>query len=486
MKTALNLSFLLLLVVTIGCGGSSDPGTPGGTGGTAGAGGMGGDGGAPGSGGDGGAAGSGGMGGDGGAAGSGGMGGEGGAGGGVASNCNASVPPLLSQWGLFTDIRNQVPAEGVIPFEVTSPLFTDNALKHRFVTLTQGGTIDYSNDTVRWESPVGTIYTKTFAYPANLEDPETDGLEQLIETRLLVHVAAEDDRLGCNGAESCWQVHVYVYTDEMTDAICQAGGATVSVTYTNPVEKECSDTGTPCEVDGDCPGAGNTCGNVQEAVPNYGVPSNGACRRCHGPDTRALGPSTGMFNRGNDYGGNAVANQIDQLYDLGMLAPMPGPVDMRTTYVDPVAYTEDCQTPACFHEAARSWFDSNCSHCHAPDGEASGTGLYLDYASMDPTNPTEADFRSWGVCKVPTSAGGVTNCGDAQVDVVPGDPDVSILLCRIDSIDPREMMAPLGRSLIDDDGYDVIRQWIADLPALFPNIPTCTSGGAGGAGGAGN
>ena len=476
MKILLNLSFLLLLAAALGCNDGSS--------GTGGAGGAGGEGGGAGAGGTAGAGGMGAMGGGGGVggdAGAGGMGGDGGTGGsgGIQSTCHSSIPPLLSDWELFDDIRNQVPADGVIPFDVISPLFTDGALKHRFVTLTQGGTIEYSNDTARWQSPVGTIYTKTFAYPPNLDDPSSDGLEQLVETRLVVHVAAEDDRLGCGGADSCWQVHVYIYDDEMTDAVCQSGGAAVSIEYTDPLEKRCSETQTPCEVDDDCPASSETCDNWQKTVPNYGIPSNGACRRCHGVDVRTLGPSTGMLNRGNDYGGNFVANQIDQLYELGMLAPEPPPEGLRPTYVDPVAYTNDidgCQTPACFHEAARSYLDTNCSHCHAPDGEALGTGLLLDYASMNPTNPTEAQFRSWGVCKVPTSAGGVKNCGDAIVDIVPGDPDSSILLCRIDSINPGEMMAPLGRSLVDEEGYRIIRQWIADLPILFPDIPLCGSG----------
>jgi hypothetical protein len=47
------------------------------------------------------------------------------------------------------------------------------------------------------------------------------------------------------------------------------------------------------------------------------------------------------------------------------------------------------------------------------------------------------------------------------------------------------MMAPLGRSLVDYDGYDVIRDWITTLPILFPDIPTCSNQGTGGAGGAG-
>jgi hypothetical protein len=474
MKNALNLIVSIsLLVAAIGCETSSGSVGAGGGGGEAGMGGAGGVGGMAG------------IGGIGGTAGIGGIGGEGGTGGGV--------PDLLSGWGLFTDIRNQIPAPGVIPFEVTSPLFTDGALKHRFVTLTEGGTIEYTNDSSRWESPVGTIYAKTFAFPPNLQDPETDGLEQLVETRLMVHVAAEDDRLNCGGAESCWQVHVYVYDEEQTDAVRQTGGWTESITYTDPTEKECSDDQSPCEGDEDCSGIDATCDNLQEIVPDYAVPSNGACRRCHGvegPDTRTrtLGPSTGMLNRGNDHGddGEPVANQIDQLFELGMLAPEPGPIAERTTYVDPVPYTEACQTPACIHEAARSYFDSNCSHCHAPDGAADGTGIFLDYASMDPTNPTAEDFAKWGVCKGPTSGGGVRNCGDATVDILPGDPDSSILLCRMDSVKIGEMMAPLGRSLIDEDGYDLIRQWVTILPILFPDIPTsCSNEGTGGAGGAG-
>jgi hypothetical protein len=194
-----------------------------------------------------------------------------------------------------------------------------------------------------------------------------------------------------------------------------------------------------------------------------------------------------MLNRGNDYLGIPVANQIDQLYELGMLLPEPPPdPEDRTTYVNPVAHTEICQTPECFHEAARAYFSSNCSQCHAPDGEAAGSGLYLDYASMSPDPPPTAEqFKTWGVCKLPTSAGGVRNCPEGEVDIVPGNPDASILLCRMNSVTPGEMMAPLGRTEVDENGLNVIRQWIANLPILFPDIPQCPTDGAGGTGGAG-
>jgi len=464
MKTTLNLVILLSFVFVTACGSDSSGGNAG-AGGSAGEGGSGGMGGQAGMGGDAGNGGQGGMGGQAGMGGEGGMAGEGGAGGGTGpkGNCARGVPDLLSEWGLFADIRSQVPAEDVIPYTVTSPLFTDDALKHRFVTLTKSGTLEYSNDTTRWASPVGTIYVKTFAYPPNELDPSSDGGEQLIETRLMVNTAAEDDSLACLGEDSCWNVFTYVYNEDMTDAICEAGGAVVSVEYTDPVTK------------------------AQKEVPDYGVPSNGACRRCHGVETRTLGPSTGMLNRGNDYQGAEIENQIDHFYALGMLAPEPGPEDERVTYHDPKTLTEECQTPECYHEAARSWFDTNCSQCHAPDGEADGTGIFLDYASMDPVGATQEDFSKWGVCKLPTSAGGVKDCEGGELDIVPGSPETSVLLCRIDSVTPGEMMAPLGRSLVDETGYSVVEEWIRILPVLFPDIQDCsTTTGAGGAGGTAN
>lgn len=426
MKNGVGLSFLLLVSVALGCS-STDSGP-------AGSGGVGGEGG-----------------GTGGAGGAGATGGEGGTGGIVLGNCHSSVHDRLSQWALFENIRDQIPADDVVPFDVISPLFTDYALKPRFVTLRKGGQINYFDDATRWESPVGTIYVKTFAYPPNkLTDPP-QSKNQLIETRLLVHDSAEDDRLGCLGAASCWNAYVYVYNEEQTDAICEAGGLTKSVTFTHPLTDE------------------------QVTVEDYHVPqSPGECGQCHGPrgpDTRTLGPSTGMLNRGNDYQGSMVENQVDELYDAGWLDSEPLSFDMRTTYSNPVELIAGCTTPACYHEAARSFLDSNCAHCHAPDGVERAQGLFIDYDTMDPASPALAEFDAWGVCVTPTSAGGLTPaCNDKQVDIWPGEPDKSLFLCRLESVIPGEMMPTLGRSVKDAQTIAIIRQWIEHLPTLFPSL----------------
>jgi uncharacterized repeat protein (TIGR03806 family) len=335
----------------------------------------------------------------------------------------------LSEWGLFKSIPDQIPEDGVVPFDVTAPLFTDSASKLRFVQVPEGEQIQYSN-TERWLNPTGTIYVKTFAYPFDVRMPEL-GL-QLIETRIIEFKENKVDM---------W---AYVYPDgDNTDAELNLGGPTIDVTWINL--------------------AG------EEIMLDYVVPSVLACRVCHSPPprSRTLGPSSGMFNRDNDYGpGIGVMNQIDYMDSLGLFDPTPPPGDERTTYVSAPAIN----TEAGLHDRARSYFDSNCSHCHAPDGEVADKGLFLDYQSMDPVTGT--DPKSWGVCKVPTSAGNGTTC-DQSLDIVPGDPNASLLLCRMESITAGEMMAPLGRTIAHQDGVQLIRQWILELPDLFPELPTC-------------
>ena len=43
------------------------------------------------------------------------------------------VPSYLSEFGFFQDMQNQVPAEGVHPYSLVNPLFSDQTDKLRFV-----------------------------------------------------------------------------------------------------------------------------------------------------------------------------------------------------------------------------------------------------------------------------------------------------------------------------------------------------------------
>ena len=102
---------------------------------------------------------------------------------------------------------------------------------------------------------------------------------------------------------------------------------------------------------------------------------------------------------------------------------------------------------------ARAYLDINCGHCHSPKGPGNTSGLWLDAATREPLR--------LGRCKLPIAAGKGT--GDRRHDIVPGQPDASILTYRMVSEDPSAMMPELGRSVVHDEGVQLVRDWIAAM-----------------------
>jgi len=47
-----------------------------------------------------------------------------------------------------------------------------------------------------------------------------------------------------------------------------------------------------------------------------------------------------------------------------------------------------------------------------------------------------------------------------KYDIVPGKPDESVLMYRIESHDPSIMMPNIGRSLVQEEAVAVVRAWI--------------------------
>lgn len=155
-----------------------------------------------------------------------------------------------------------------------------------------------------------------------------------------------------------------------------------------------------------------------------------------------LGPRTRQLDRDG---------QIEMIDDLGWFDSMP--TAEHEVLVDPFGDAPES-------DRVRSYLDSNCGHCHTEGGTASESALLL---SFDFTDPETDDAANWGVCKVPTAAGGAT-CGHVY-DVVPGDPDSSIMMCRLGSDDPEVRMPPLVSRVPHDEGLELIRAWIEGLPA---------------------
>lgn len=202
LRLAVTSRFSLVAALALAGAACSDPASPGmqtpmgGTGPVAGSGGSSagtGGGGAGGSaaGAGGSAAGSGGA-----VAGSAGMGGGGGNGG-MAENFN---PKLLSESGLFSDIKTKTLAPGVFKFTPTYALWSDGAMKQRYVYLPPGAkiTTDGNLDGMEfWEYPVGFRLWKDFT---------RDG--KLIETRLLLK----------KGGLTDWTMVAFRWKDDYSDA----------------------------------------------------------------------------------------------------------------------------------------------------------------------------------------------------------------------------------------------------------------------------
>jgi uncharacterized repeat protein (TIGR03806 family) len=321
----------------------------------------------------------------------------------------------LDEWHLFADAHELTLAEGVIPYDVNAPLFSDYTVKRRFLWLPKGTKIGWQ-DTERWNFPVGAILIKTFAYPIDARDPAKG--QRLLETRLLVH---ESDPVG-------WVAHTYEWNAEQTKATRKVAGDTVDVTWIDE--------------------AGQTRSNA------YEVPNTNVCQECHGKTgkTGSLGGRTRQWNRTYDHG-KGPENQIDHLVALGLLDVAPPAAAQRQTLLDPFGAGD-------VGERGRAYLDVNCSHCHGVVGLAKGTALRLDY---DHTDPIAGDSTDYGVCKAPASAGAGGTCG-LSFDVVPGHSDQSILVCRVDSIVAKVTMPPVGHKLIHAEGVALMKAWIDAMP----------------------
>ncbi|HWU86750.1 MAG TPA: SO2930 family diheme c-type cytochrome [Kofleriaceae bacterium] len=320
----------------------------------------------------------------------------------------------LSSYRLFEDLAAQRPAEGLIPYDVATPLFSDYTTKLRFVWLPPGTTMTW-HDTDAFALPVGAVVVKTFGYLHDRRDPSL-GL-RLLETRLLVR-----------GTDS-WRGVSYVYDEDGADARRAIAGAFVDASWIHD--------------DG------------AERTNHYAVPNQNQCKNCHAAhdDTLdVLGPKARLLNRPGPEG-SGVANQLQTLIDRGALAGAPPPASWPrgVAVMDPASGT--------LEERARAWLDVSCGHCHnARGGAARTSGLYLDLA--------QTDLHELGLCKAPVAAG--RGSGGRRFGIVPGQPDASILVFRIESTEADVKMPELGRNLVDAEGVALIRQWIAQLPGSCP------------------
>ena len=313
----------------------------------------------------------------------------------------AKPPKLLSEFAFFSDAAAQTPADGVVPFALSTPLFSDFAVKYRFVYVPDGKAARYVADEAL-EFPVGTALIKTFAFPADLRKPDED--VTLIETRVLLY------------REDGWQAWAYRWNDEQTEATLNIAGDKVPVAAVGFDGASLSFT--------------------------YSVPNKNQCKTCHksGDVVEPIGPKL----RNLDHVGPSGSAQLADWVASGILDHVP-------EGLVPTPSAADMTLP--LDARARGYLDINCGHCHKPDGSASNSGLWLQ---LEETSPTRL-----GLKKHPTAAG--KGSGVRLVVIEPGHPEQSILAYRMASTEPGIAMPELGRTLPDPVGIDLINAWIAEM-----------------------
>jgi len=173
-----------------------------------------------------------------------------------------------------------------------------------------------------------------------------------------------------------------------------------------------------------------------EAI-SYRVPNKNQCKECHGlngavtpigPKARNLSHDWLVALRGN--------GQLDKVPEVATNLPV----------------WED-RDRADLEAVARGYLEANCAHCHQPGATASNSGLDLRWE--------QADRNAIGIMKRPVAAG--RGAGGLLFDIVPGRPDESILVYRMESLEGGVAMPELGKSTVHKEGMQVVRDWIASL-----------------------
>jgi uncharacterized repeat protein (TIGR03806 family) len=332
-----------------------------------------------------------------------------------------SPPKRLSELCVLENRSGDIVSRGdAVEYELNAPLFTDYAVKTRILWIPPGTAVSYDAADVL-KMPVGTLITKTFAFPADLRAPDLD--VSVIETRVLLRKA------------SGWSLLPYVWNAAQDDATLADSSETRDITFV------------------DAQGVPRTA--------HYFIPAERDCHECHdsaqGIPT-PIGPSARQLNRDHVYA-DGTENQLAHWARLALLegAPDPSQAPRLAGWNEPEKGT--------LERRARAYLEGNCAHCHNGAGLSANTDLYL--------RADEAVPEHFGVCK-PT--GDLMASGGLPLDIVPGNPDASALVFRLASTDPQKMMPQIGRSLVHAEGLELVREWISGLPGSCS--PSVTDAGA--------
>ncbi len=260
-------------------------------------------------------------------------------------NDPARFPRLLSQTGFFKQNKLQTPIDGLIPYDVNIPQWTDGARKSRYLALPSKGSVKFSEHG-NWEFPVGSVFIETLSMGDK-------GNSKKLETRLLV--------LSDRG----WDGYTYKWNDTQTDAELLDSGEVTAHTFKR---------------DG------------KDHNQSWNYPSRSDCNTCHNQSAGyVLGVNTKQLNSSS-----SKNNPLDQFHQLGVLTE-----DLPKELGELPSFPNWNNKIGSVDKLARGYLDVNCSICHRPGGTAVSradfrSGANLKKARILNQDPGQARFGADG------------------------------------------------------------------------------------------
>lgn len=347
------------------------------------------------------------------------------------SEPTAAFPRKLSETGLFTSTKDHIPAPGLIPYSVNSELWSDHALKERFLALPGDTKIEFDTVTypqpspgapAGWRFPDGTVTVKTFSMEMEQGNPAS---RRRLETRIMQFEQLEGtEEVG----DQVWRGYTYVWNDEQTDAeLADAQGFDRELTIRDPAAP----------------------GGVRKQVWHF--PSRSECTLCHTmPAKYALGVNTLQLNRDHDYGNGVVANQIRTFEHLGLFkGPLPKPVEELPRLNNPRDKSQDLAS------RARAYLHANCAHCHIKWGGGNAEFQLIATLPLDQLGIVNA-----------RPGHGTFGLKDPK-DLIPGDPERSMIYHRMTKLGLGRM-PHVASNVVDTEGAALLKAWIEGLPKTAP------------------
>jgi uncharacterized repeat protein (TIGR03806 family) len=323
----------------------------------------------------------------------------------------------LSDYKFFTgELKNLEPAEGLLPFEPASTLFTDYAHKKRFVWMPNGTKATYNGDNKVLELPVGAVLIKNFYYE-NVLNTQPAGSTRILETRLMIRKA------------DGWLFANYIWNEAQTEAFYNMDGVNVNISWQ--------------EESGEIKGT------------EYRIPTDAQCMVCHKSaklvnnvlETTYIPIGIKPQNLNWEYNyGSTVKNQLSMWIEKGYLESnfsLPSAENSTVNYND---------ASKSLSERARSYVDINCAHCHSIERHCTYRPMRFAYSE------TKNNNTAMGMCVNTADMQGFPD--NLSKIITPRNINKSMLYYRLNTTDEAVRMPLHGRTMLHTEGLQLMKNWI--------------------------